>query len=121
MRLGSLWLLRIRTPGDYTFAPVFPISLIAGTKYWVVAKSGEGGDYAWSMTDDNNDDSVDGWELGTSGVFVGQVSPNWIPLGYRYFLSISTSSVIPEPEAYALFFGAGMLGLVLIRRRSRMR
>jgi hypothetical protein len=98
--------------GTFDFKPLSDVDLAANTTYWVEISSLGANGIEWAGSSDLSDTGVAGQSLsdpGAGGVF--QVSD----VGEAFQMAVD----VPEPGTVALFM-SGLLGIALLRRRSRM-
>lgn len=114
------------TAGLHTFAASTPLSLDAGTMYWIVATStSTQGAYIWRQIDGQSPTpttAVDGWSLtGANYVSYRDASTSWTTYeGYPESFSITALQAIPEPSTLALLTTILSLtgGYLLLHRRK---
>jgi hypothetical protein len=92
---------------DYSFVPAAPFTLIAGTAYWLVLHSGDGGDFSWLTNDPQTLPA--GAFASHLGMTTGGDAPE-PPTSSSTFLNIYAvhgTQAVPEP-ATALLLLAGL-------------
>lgn len=102
------------------FTPASPLTLSAGTTYWVVATA-VAPLVSWDGTSSVNDAGTSGWSIGDDHREKGFSNP-WGIVSDSLKMSIeATSSAVPEPSLMAVATGLGLLGMAAWRRVSRSR
>jgi hypothetical protein len=103
---------------DYTFVPSAPFTLNAGTAYWLVLHSEDGGDFSWLA---NNPQTIPAGAFASHlGMKTGGDAPE-PPTSSSTFLNIYAvhgTQVVPEPSAALLLLAGSAL---FIWRRSMFR
>jgi len=102
---------------DYTFLPPIPFTLTAGTAYWIVLHSADGGDFSWLANDPQTVPT--GAFAAHLGIRAGGDAPE-PPTSSAVFLNIYTlrgTQAVPEPST-ALLLLTGLAWFIVRRNRT---
>ena len=106
--------------GHWRYAAIAGLTLTAGLSYEIVGVS-HGDNYTWNdpgfVVDPNITYTGNGWDV--SSVLVMPTQQNDVTDGYWGANAEFGSTTTPEPGTIGMMLGAGLLGLLTLRRRAR--
>jgi hypothetical protein len=100
------------------FTPIAPLTLSAGTTYWVVATAAAP-QVSWDGTSSVNETGASGWTIGNDHREKGFSNP-WGTVSDSLKMTIEATAV-PEPATVGVISGLGLLGLAGFRRVTSKR
>lgn len=99
---------------DYTFLPSGPFTLSAGTSYWIVLHSGDGGEFSWKANDPQTIPA--GAFASHLGELVGGDAPDPPDSSSEFFnIYAVNGTAVPEPSG-ALLVIVGLTASIVFRR-----